>query len=225
MGATFKWFFLSRNLGVPKFPQLELPRFWRRITWRANLQLQWGVKQSFSPCQELSNGMSQATYTWRNWVDSWLLVVKSQTANLTLDFSFDHNLCFRCPNGQCEPILDIYVSIAFQWYKELFDLMSFDSYSRLLKIWESIWKSIWESNSQNGSSLGSVRVHALTLFCTLMSTRCDSRSSFLACNLVNPCFSREPKARVAKMRKTHWLLPPLAMRFILVASSKKTSKF
>jgi hypothetical protein len=27
------------------------------------------------------------------------------------------------------------------------------------------------------------------------------------------------------MRKTHWFLPPAAMRFISVASSKKTSEF
>ncbi len=54
----------------------------------------------------------------------------------------------------------------------------------------------WDSNSQNGSSLGSVKVHALTLFCTPGNTRCDSWASFLAHNLANPCFGREPKARV-----------------------------
>jgi hypothetical protein len=55
---------------------------------------------------------------------------------------------------------------------------------------------IWESNSQNGSSFGSVRVHALTFFCTPRSTRCDSRASLLARNLANPCLGREPKPRV-----------------------------
>jgi hypothetical protein len=34
--------------------------------------------------------------------------------------------------------LDIYVSRAFQWYKKLFNLMSFDPYNRLLKIQKSI---------------------------------------------------------------------------------------
>jgi hypothetical protein len=37
---------------------------------------------------------------------------------------------------------------------------SFDPCNHTLKIWESFW----DSNSQHGSSLGSVRVHALTLF-------------------------------------------------------------
>jgi hypothetical protein len=69
------------------------------------------------PRQELFNDMSHATYTQENWVDSQLLMVRSQIANLTPDLSFGHNLCFRCPNGSCEPILDIYVSIDFQWYK------------------------------------------------------------------------------------------------------------
>jgi len=34
--------------------------------------------------------------------------------------------------------LDIYVSRAFQWYKDFFNLMSFDSYNHLLKIQKSI---------------------------------------------------------------------------------------
>jgi hypothetical protein len=41
--------------------------------------------------------------------------------------------------------------------------MSFDPYYRILKIWESNR----DSNFQHGSSLGSVRVHALTLFAFL----------------------------------------------------------
>jgi hypothetical protein len=47
---------LSRDshLGVLKFPQLGLPWLWRRITWHANLRLQWGLKQSCILCQELS---------------------------------------------------------------------------------------------------------------------------------------------------------------------------
>jgi len=37
-----------------------------------------------------------------------------------------------------QAILDIYIPRAFQWYKELFNLMNFDLYNRPLKIWESI---------------------------------------------------------------------------------------
>jgi hypothetical protein len=82
--------------------------------------------------------MSHATCTQGNWVDSRLLVVKSQIANLILGPSFDHNLCFRCPNESYEPILNIYVSIDFQWYKEIFEPLSFDPYNRSLNIRESI---------------------------------------------------------------------------------------
>ncbi len=81
--------------------------------------------------------MLHATCTQRNRVNSWLLVVGSQTANLTLDLSFGHNLCFICPNGSCEPILDIYVSINFQWYKKLFNPLGFDLYDFSLNIRES----------------------------------------------------------------------------------------
>jgi hypothetical protein len=51
---------------------------------------------------------------------------------------FGHNLRFKCPNGSCEPILDIYVSISFQWYKKIFNPMGFDPCNCSLKIWESI---------------------------------------------------------------------------------------
>jgi hypothetical protein len=52
-------------------------------------------------------GMWHATYMQGSQVDSRLLVVESQTANLTPNLSFGHNLCFKCPNESYEPILDI----------------------------------------------------------------------------------------------------------------------
>jgi hypothetical protein len=57
--------------------------------------------------------------------DSRLFVVGSQIGNLTFGPSFGHNLCFKYPNESCEPILDMYVPKDFQWYKELFNAMSF----------------------------------------------------------------------------------------------------
>jgi hypothetical protein len=90
--------------------------------------------------------------------------------------------------GHAKPILDIYVSIAFQWIKELFNPMGFDPCNRPLKIRESIGTP---------TSLGSVKVHSLTLFCTPESMKCDSCASFLARNLESPCLDREPKAKVA----------------------------
>jgi len=55
-----------------------------------------------------------------------------------LRLSFDHNLCFKCPNGSCEPILDIYILRDFQWHKEPFDTMGFEPWNHSLKIRESI---------------------------------------------------------------------------------------
>jgi len=101
--------FLSQDsqVGIPKLPKLGLLRLWGPITLCAELRLRWSLKQNCSPRRELSNGMSHATYTQGNWGDSWLLVVGSQIVNLTPSPSFGHNLCFRCPNERCNPILDI----------------------------------------------------------------------------------------------------------------------
>jgi len=125
-------------VGVSKFSNLGLPQLWGPIILCADLRSRWGPKQSCSPCWELSNGMLHITCTRGNWGDSWLLVVESQIANLTPSPSFGHNLCFRCPNGSCKPTSNIYVPRAFQWYKEHFNLMSFDPCNRPLKIQESI---------------------------------------------------------------------------------------
>jgi hypothetical protein len=105
------------QMGVSEFPQLGLPRLWGPIISCIDLWLQWRLKKSCSPCQEIFNNMSHAVYTHGNRVDSWLLVVGSQVFGLIPDLYFDHNLCSKCPNGSCEPISDICVSIAFQLYK------------------------------------------------------------------------------------------------------------
>jgi hypothetical protein len=101
--------FLSRDskVGVSKSLGLGFPRVWGAITLRADLRLRWDLKQSYSPRRKLFNGMSHVIYTHGNQVNSWLLMVGSQTANLTLGPSFGHNLCFKCPNGRIKPILDI----------------------------------------------------------------------------------------------------------------------
>jgi len=64
--------------------------------------------------------------------------LKEIGAILTPGLSFGHNLCFRYRNGSCKPILDIHVSIAFQWYKKLFNPLDFDPWNHSLNIWESI---------------------------------------------------------------------------------------
>jgi len=57
-------------MGVPKFSQLGLLQLCGPITLGADLRFRWGPKQSCNPSQELSNGMSQATFMWGNQGDS-----------------------------------------------------------------------------------------------------------------------------------------------------------
>ncbi len=82
--------------------------------------------------------------------DSHLLVVGSQIGNLIPNLSFGHNLCLKYPNGSCEPILDIYVSKDFQWYKGHFNPMIFDPCNRPLKIRESIETLILKTGAHLG---------------------------------------------------------------------------
>jgi hypothetical protein len=128
-------------MGVPKFPKLRLSlrlsQLWSPITLCADLWLRWSLKQSCIPCQDLFNDMSFGTCTQQNRVNSRLLVVKSQSANLTIDPFFGHNLCCKCPNGSCELILDIYVLIIFQWYKKILNPLGFDPCTHSLNIRES----------------------------------------------------------------------------------------
>ncbi len=123
--------------GVPKLSRFGLPRLWAFITSHPKLESERSPNQSCSSPQELSIGVLHFTCTHRNQVDSRLLMVGSQTANLTLDLSFDHNLCCRCPNGSCKAILDIYTSRPFQWYKERLNARCFDPCNRALSFWES----------------------------------------------------------------------------------------
>jgi hypothetical protein len=184
------------RLGTPKW-ESQNSHCWGSttlgsITLCLNLQLQWVLKKSCSLCQELSNSMPHATWTRGNHVNSWFFVVRSQIANLTPGLSFGHNLCFRCPNGQCEPLLGIYISIYFQWYKKIFKPMGFHTCNYALKVSESIW----DTNSQHGSSLVSVRVHSLTLFALPGTCDVTLESLFWPTTLQPPCLGRKPKARV-----------------------------
>jgi hypothetical protein len=131
-------FVLGLPSWIPKFSKLGLLQLWRPIILCVNLRLKWGLKQNCSLHWNLSNNMWHATCTQGNQGDSWLLVVGSQISNLTLGFSFGHNLCFKCSNGSCKPILNIYVLRAFQRYKELFNPISFNPCNRPLKIWKFI---------------------------------------------------------------------------------------
>jgi len=128
---------LDSQNGVPKLSRFGLSGLWAFIIFHSNLRLGRGLKQTCSSPWDLSNGVSHSTCTCQDRVDSWLLVVRSQTASLTPDPSFSHNLCCRCPNGSCKAISNIYTSRPFQWYKEHFNARCFDPCNHILSFWES----------------------------------------------------------------------------------------
>jgi hypothetical protein len=125
----------SRN--PPKCPGFGLPGLWTVIAPRLDLWSGRGLNQSCSPRRDISNGVSHSSIGHHGRVDSRLLVVGSQTANLTPGPSFDHNLGCKCPNRQCEGILDIYTSRPFQWHIKHFKARCFDLPNRLLSLRES----------------------------------------------------------------------------------------
>jgi hypothetical protein len=169
--------FLSQDSwGSPEIArQMGLSRLWSLITLRTNLRMQCGLKQSCSSCQGLSNGTLHAPYIQINRVDSRLFMVGNQTGSLTPDLSFDHNLCFRCPNEKWEPILDIYVPRSFQWYKERHKPLIFDPWNHSLKF----QKSTGTPSPKVGITLGVwgfTPSYSLTFSCTPGSMWCDSRT-------------------------------------------------
>jgi len=194
---------------------------------RADLGSRCGLKQSCRSRRDLSNGMSHVLCSQVFRVDSRLLVVGSQNwqtpENSTPDRSFGHNLCFRCPNEQCEPILDIYASRAFQWYKERHNPLRFDPCNRSLKF----RKSTGTPSPKVGVALGVwgfTPSHFITfpgvcdvtpglplalalglLFALTPELPLGLLSGFtLARTLVVLfCLGREPKARVATSRACH----------------------
>jgi hypothetical protein len=102
----------------PECVPIGLPGLWTAITPRPDLESWQGLNQSCSPWRELFNAVSHSQSARQEQVDSRLLVVGSQIASLTLGPSFAHNLSYRCPNDQCEAILNIYTSRPFQWHQE-----------------------------------------------------------------------------------------------------------
>jgi len=126
--------------GVPKLSRFGLPGLWVFITSRLEFGSGQGLNQSCSSLQNLFKGVSHFTCTHQDQVDSRLLMVGSQTASLTIVLSFDHNLCYKCPNGSCEAILDIYTSRPFQRYKERLNVRCFDPCNCALSFWES-WRT------------------------------------------------------------------------------------
>jgi hypothetical protein len=125
----------SRN--CPECVPVGLPGLWTAITPRPDLGSGRGLNQSCSPLWDLSKNISHSPSARREQVDSRLLVVGSQTVSLTPGPSFAHNLSYRCPNDQCEAILNIYASRPFQRHQEHLNARCFGPCCWTLKIRES----------------------------------------------------------------------------------------
>jgi hypothetical protein len=121
----------------PETVRVGVPGLWAFITPCPDLGSGRGLNQSCSPRRELSNAMLHSRSARQERVDSRLLVVGSQIASLTPGPSFAHNLGCRCPNDQCEAILDIYVSRPFQRHQEHPNARCFAPCCRALNIRES----------------------------------------------------------------------------------------
>jgi hypothetical protein len=189
-------------MGVSKFLQLRFPQLWGPIILRADLWLGWGLKKRCSTHQGIFNGISHATYMWGNRGDFRLLVVGSQTANLTLDLYFSHNLCFRCPNGSSKPILNIYVPKYFQWYKEpqsnaFWPLQSVSKNSEVhLGFQSPKWEFAWECEGSFSHTLLHSQEHEMWF-------------PGFPLNL-HPCIGYEPKAKVATF--SLWYINPSSFK-------------
>jgi hypothetical protein len=120
------------------------------------------------------------------------LSFSGRKSNWQFDFRpfIGYNLCFNHSNKSCEPILDIYIPRAFQWFKDFDNLIGFDPYNCFLKIRESIWTL----TPKVGAHLG-MWWFIPSLSYIPRSMRCDFWASFPLG--VHPCLGREPKARVA----------------------------
>ncbi len=125
----------SRN--CPETVPGGVPGLWALITPDCQVWSQRSLNQTCSPRRDLSNAMSHSPFGGWEKVDSRLLVVGSQTANLTPGPSFAHNLGDRCSNGQYEAIFDIYASRTFQWHQEHLNARCFGPCCRTLNIRES----------------------------------------------------------------------------------------
>jgi hypothetical protein len=139
----------SRN--CPEIVPGGVSGLWELIITDCKVWSRRGLNQTCNPRQDLSNNVSHSQFEGQEEVDSWLLMVGSQTVSLTPGPSFAHNLGYRCPNDQCEFIFYIYASRPFQWHQEHLNTRCFGLCCRTLNIRESrrapnpqLWKC-WAS--------------------------------------------------------------------------------
>jgi hypothetical protein len=129
----------------------------------ASRPLKCGLKQNCSFCQKLSNGMSHALWNQVNQVDSQLFLSEVKLAVWFLALLLAITCVLDIQMSKCELILDIYVSRAFQWYKERHKPLHLTP-----EIASEVSGVHRDSISQSESCLGSVNVHSLTFFHTFL---------------------------------------------------------
>jgi len=95
---------LELSSSVCKFFNIFFPKCnasWHKAIVRGLLECEWSCNELF---KLFSNCQSKSFF--------------QKIGSLISGLFFAHNLCFRCLNGWCKSILDIYISTNFQWYKE-----------------------------------------------------------------------------------------------------------
>ncbi len=110
--------------------------------------------------------------------------------------------------------LDIYVSKAFQWYKELFNPMIFDPCNHPLKFRKSIWTPIPKVGVHLGV-WGFIPSHSLA-FPRAWNV---SQASFLARNFATLCLGHKPKVKVATIlahQVVFFMLLPLLFSHVVI---------
>ncbi len=80
------------QVGVPKLFRVGVSGLWTVVAPRPKLGSGRAINQSYNSHLELSNAMLHSSRRHREEADSRLLVVRSQTGNLTPGLSFAHNL-------------------------------------------------------------------------------------------------------------------------------------
>ncbi len=179
-------------MGVSKFSHLGFSQLWGPITLHKNLQLKWGLKQSYNLHQKLSNSMSHATYTWGNQGNFWLLVVRNQISNWLLAFllaitcasnvEMDHASPFQ--TFMSEDLSNGIKTSSIHWFLTLrITLWNLGNPPRLQL---SKWELPWECEDLFPHTLLHSRKHEMWL-----------PSFLLVRPLTSPCVDCEPKARVA----------------------------
>jgi len=138
MGPAPRCHFVPRlPNGSPKIPTTRIPATLRAHNFACKPPIEMRSKAKLYPLsRDFQHYVAHHLHAKKS---RWFPTFNGQQSNcnLTPNPSYGHKLCLTCPNGSCEPILNIYVPKYFQWYKKKFNPLGFDPCNYSLKIWES----------------------------------------------------------------------------------------